>query len=533
MEDVLDLYEEPYDRLYPTVCLDEKPVVLHADVQPPIPVEPGHPERVDYEYERRGTRNLFVMVEPLAGWRHVEVTEQRTMQDYAKVVRWLVDEVYPQAEYIRLVQDNLNTHTPASLYETFPPAEARRILQRLEFHYTPKHGSWLNMAEIEIAILERNALSRRLQDEAALRRQVSAVESERNQQRRGIAWQFTRARCARQAGAALSGESMLIGLTRPGVFRGLFPGVQRDSLVYLATQRFCLVLLLFSAVAVLARGVLARLHAEQPAYPIHPPDHEYIHCQDQCQRERADHEPLGQDTQVPLHHVERDHDDRRLVQHIEWQHCFVRLRKSFRVEIEPADATGEDEDDPGPGVHAEQQLKEQGAGSVAGGGYPGLEIASSIHHSFDHETQDTDGERDPSLPADGRGYGGPAEEQVAGHKDGQVGRECCPIVLTRKRGRQAHPNERYGHDDEKDPTGPGAPRSQCVNHTASCCSAQEQEQGQRDQAKDPEKLQKPEVIGIANPWRVPTELDVLKKPGDKLEEGASKGSMVERFKVGL
>jgi DDE superfamily endonuclease len=206
MEDVLDLYEEEYDQQYPTVCLDEKPVVLHADVQPPVPVEPGKSERVDYEYERRGTRNLFVLVEPLAGWRHVEVTAQRTMQDYAKVVRWLVDEVYPQAEIIRLVQDNLNTHTPASLYETFPPAEARRILQRLEFHYIPKHGSWLNMAEIEIAILERNALSRRLESEAALRRQVLAVEMERNTHKRGIAWQFTRARCARQAGAALSRE---------------------------------------------------------------------------------------------------------------------------------------------------------------------------------------------------------------------------------------------------------------------------------------------------------------------------------------
>jgi len=172
-------------------------VVLHADVQPPVPVEPGQPERVDYEYERRGTRNLFVMVEPLAGWRHVEVTAQRTMQDYARVVRWLVDSVYPHAEYIRLVQDNLNTHTPASLYETFPPAEARRILQRVEFHYTPKHGSWLNMAEIEIAILDRNALSRRLEDEAALRRQVLAVETERNTHKRGIAWQFTShdARC--------------------------------------------------------------------------------------------------------------------------------------------------------------------------------------------------------------------------------------------------------------------------------------------------------------------------------------------------
>ena len=191
MEDVLDLYEEEYDPHYPTVCLDEKPVVLHADVQPPVPVESGQPERVDYEYERRGTRNLFVMVEPLAGWRHVEVTAQRTMQDYAKVVRWLVDSVYPHAEYVRLVQDNLNTHTPASLYETFPPAEARRILQRVEFHYTPKHGSWLNMAEIDIAILERNALSRRLPDEAALRRQVLAVETERNTQRRGITWQFS------------------------------------------------------------------------------------------------------------------------------------------------------------------------------------------------------------------------------------------------------------------------------------------------------------------------------------------------------
>ena len=167
------------------------PVMLHADVQPPLPVEPGQPERVDYEYERRGTRNLFVMVEPLAGWRHVEVTEQRTMQDYAKVVRWLVDEVYPHAHYIRLVQDNLNTHTSASLYETFAPAEARRILQRVEVHYTPKHGSWLNMAEIEIAILERNVLSRRLEDEAAMRRQILAVETVRNTHKRGIAWQFT------------------------------------------------------------------------------------------------------------------------------------------------------------------------------------------------------------------------------------------------------------------------------------------------------------------------------------------------------
>jgi transposase len=191
MEDVLDLSEEPYDPQYPTVCLDEKPVVLHADVQPPIPVEPGKPERVDYEYERKGTCNLFVLVEPLADWRHIEVTKQWTMQDYAKVVGWLVDEVYPHAGYIRLVQDNLNTHTSAALYETFSPSEARRILQRVEFHFTPKHGSWLNMAEIEIAILERNALSRRLESEETLRHRVLAVEMERNSQRRGIRWQFT------------------------------------------------------------------------------------------------------------------------------------------------------------------------------------------------------------------------------------------------------------------------------------------------------------------------------------------------------
>jgi DDE superfamily endonuclease len=142
MEDVLDLYEDPYDRKSPTVCLDEKPVVLHADVHLPVPVEAGQPERVDYEYERKGTRNLFVMIEPLAGWRHVEMTKQRTMQGYAKVVRFLVDEVYPHAEYIRLVPDILNTHTSAALYETFPPSEARRILQRVEFHYTrhPREG---------------------------------------------------------------------------------------------------------------------------------------------------------------------------------------------------------------------------------------------------------------------------------------------------------------------------------------------------------------------------------------------------------
>ncbi len=147
MEDVLDLYEEPYDPQRPTVCLDEKPVVLRADIRPSQPVAPGRPERRDYEDERHGTANLFVMVEPLAGWRHVAVTEHRTKQDYAECLRYLVEERYPEAERIYLVQDNLNTHTAGALYETFPPAQARRILRRLEFHYTPKHGSWLNQAE--------------------------------------------------------------------------------------------------------------------------------------------------------------------------------------------------------------------------------------------------------------------------------------------------------------------------------------------------------------------------------------------------
>lgn len=160
MEDVLDLYEEPYDPAYPTVCLDEKPVVLHTQTHSPLPMQPGQVERRDYEYVRQGTADLFVMVEPLAGWRHVAVTERRTRRDFAQCVRYLVEERYPDAEYVRLVVDNLNTHVPAALYEAFPPQRARAILERLEFHYTPKHGSWLNMAEIEISVVERGCLSR-------------------------------------------------------------------------------------------------------------------------------------------------------------------------------------------------------------------------------------------------------------------------------------------------------------------------------------------------------------------------------------
>jgi hypothetical protein len=191
MEEVLDLHEEEYDPRYPVVNFDEKLVTLHADVRTPLPPEPGKPERIDYEYERLGTANLFFMVEPLAGWRHVEVTERRTKLDYAEQIRWLVDRVYPDAEYLRIVQDNLNTHTPAAIYEAFPPEEARRILRRVEFHYTPKHGSWLNMAEIEIGIFQRGCLSRRTACVGTLRRRINALEMERNRARRIISWQFT------------------------------------------------------------------------------------------------------------------------------------------------------------------------------------------------------------------------------------------------------------------------------------------------------------------------------------------------------
>lgn len=191
MEDVLDLYEEEYDPRYPTVCFDEKLVAPHADVRPPEPATPGQAQRVDYEYERLGTANLFFMVEPLAGWRHVEMTDRRTKGDYAECIRWLVDHVYPKAEYLRIVQDNLNTHTPAALYEVFPPAEARRILQRVEFHFTPKHASWLNMAEIEISIFQRGCLSRRVESLGQLRTRINALELQRNHNRSTISWRFT------------------------------------------------------------------------------------------------------------------------------------------------------------------------------------------------------------------------------------------------------------------------------------------------------------------------------------------------------
>ena len=191
MEDVLDLYAEPYDPQRPVVCFDETSTQLLADTRPPLLAQPGRPAWQDYEYRREGTRNLFLACEPKAGWRHVVVTERRTMQDFAHQMRWLVDEAYPEVEVVRVVLDNLNTHRTASLYETFPVAEARRIAKRLEFHYTPKHGSWLNMAEVEFSVLSRCCLKQRVPHEPALRREVQASVTERNVARATINWRFS------------------------------------------------------------------------------------------------------------------------------------------------------------------------------------------------------------------------------------------------------------------------------------------------------------------------------------------------------
>ena len=191
MEDVLDLYAEPYDPQRPLVCFDETSTQLLANTRPPLRAQPGRPVRQDYEYRREGTRNLFLACEPLAGWRHVALTQRRTAQDFAQQMRWLADEAYPEAEVVRVVLDNLNTHRPASLYQTFPAAEARRIAKRLEFHYTPKHGSWLNMAEIEFSIFSRNCLRQRIPGEESLRREVHALERVRNEAQAVINWRFS------------------------------------------------------------------------------------------------------------------------------------------------------------------------------------------------------------------------------------------------------------------------------------------------------------------------------------------------------
>jgi len=190
MEDVLELYHAPYEPLRPVVCFDEGTKQLLAETRTPLPMQPGKSQRYDYEYERHGTCNLFMFCEPLGGWRHVDVTERRTMVEYAHCMKDLSDVWYPEAECIRVVQDNLSTHKPAALYEAFPPEEARRILERIEFHYTPKHGSWLNMAEIELNVLGRQCLDRRIGDKDTLTGEVAAWEEQRNQNAATVNWQF-------------------------------------------------------------------------------------------------------------------------------------------------------------------------------------------------------------------------------------------------------------------------------------------------------------------------------------------------------
>ena len=191
MEDVLDLYAQPYNETRPVVCFDEQPRQLIGETRGPLPVAPGRPARVDYEYQRAGTANLFLVFEPLAGWRHVEVTAQRTNQDFAQQMKALVDTHFPNTKQIAVVLDNLSTHSPAALDQTFPPAEAFRLCKRLEFHYTPKHGSWLNMAELEFSVLDRQCLDRRLPDVDSLRCEIAAWEATRNQACVTAQWRFT------------------------------------------------------------------------------------------------------------------------------------------------------------------------------------------------------------------------------------------------------------------------------------------------------------------------------------------------------
>ena len=193
MEDVLAVYERPIDPARPVVCLDETSRQLLGDVRSPLPATPGHPARHDPEYVRGGVANLFLVTEPLRGWRAVSVSDQRTRLDFAACIKELVDVHYPEAERIVLVLDQLNTHTPASLYAAFPAAEAKRLADRLEIHHTPKHGSWLNMAELELSVLQRQCLRQRLPDREAMEREVAAWVRRRNDQTKRIDWQFTTA----------------------------------------------------------------------------------------------------------------------------------------------------------------------------------------------------------------------------------------------------------------------------------------------------------------------------------------------------
>ena len=209
MENVLDIYQSSYDEKKPWICFDESCKQLVKETRETIPAEPGHNRRYDYQYERNGVANLFMFFEPLTGWRHIEVTDQRTAVDYAHQMKYLVDERYPQADKIGVIQDQLNTHVKASLYKAFEPKEAQRILDKLEFHYTPKHGSWLNMAEIEregrwgfpslsnhaveLSVVNRQCLNRRLPNQDTLKLEIAAGEEERNQKSHSVNWRFTTA----------------------------------------------------------------------------------------------------------------------------------------------------------------------------------------------------------------------------------------------------------------------------------------------------------------------------------------------------
>jgi hypothetical protein len=193
MEDVLDVYTQPHDPDMPLVCLDETSKQLVAETRTPIPMKKGQPERVDYEYERGGVANLFMLFAPLEGFRHVEVTDRRTAIDYAYVLKDLSDIHFPRAKKIVLVQDNLNTHAKASLYEAFPPAEARRLARRFDWRYTPKHGSWLNMAESELGVLASQCLDRRIPDKQTLIAEVAAWQERRNRRQTKADWRFTTA----------------------------------------------------------------------------------------------------------------------------------------------------------------------------------------------------------------------------------------------------------------------------------------------------------------------------------------------------
>ena len=193
MEDILEVYHRPHDPEYPVVCLAETSKQLIAETRVPIAAKPGRPARYDYEYERNGTANLFMLFAPLEGWRHVEVTDRHTALDYARLLRQLSDEYFPGVAQIVLVQDNLNTHKPASLYEAFPAAEARRLVERFEWHYTPKHGSWLDLAESELSVLSRQCLDRRIPDKQTLTDEVAAWQTERNKKHATADWQFTTA----------------------------------------------------------------------------------------------------------------------------------------------------------------------------------------------------------------------------------------------------------------------------------------------------------------------------------------------------